>query len=108
MKLGSSGISLDCREHHGSGQGKPQWSGKTGIPPFFLDEKVKISRPSPPTCGYRNFNSSGYARLAWNLAVRETDPGVVKLSTETRVMCLDDQSRRRFRLYWFLVGRFVG
>ena len=77
-----------------------------GLVGKFWDVTAKIRHVNGP--GYRDFNSSGYAKLAWNFAVRKTGPGVVKLSTETRVMCLDDPSRRRFRLYWFLVGRFSG
>ena len=30
----------------------------------------------------------------------------VLLSTETRIQCLDDHSRKRFRLYWGLIGPF--
>jgi len=77
-----------------------------GLVGRFWDVTAKIQHLNGP--GYRDFNSRGYAKLAWNFSVRETGPGVVKLSTETRVMCLDDQSRIRFRLYWFLVGRFSG
>jgi len=77
-----------------------------GLVGKFWNVTAKIQQVNGP--GYRAFNSSGFAKLAWNFVVRETGPGVVKLSTETRVMCLDDRSRRRFRLYWFLVGRFSG
>ena len=57
---------------------------------------------------YRQFGSSGYAKVAWNFAIDETSPGAVRLSTETRIKCTDDHSRRRFKLYWLLVGRFSG
>ena len=33
---------------------------------------------------------------------------VTLLATETRVLCLDTASRRRFRLYWTLIGPFSG
>ena len=57
---------------------------------------------------YREFNHKGYAKVAWNFAVNKTSHGLVKVSTETRIMCMDDRSRKRFRLYWRLVGPFSG
>ena len=57
---------------------------------------------------YGEFNQKGYAKLAWNFAIQESAPGLVRLSTETRIVCTDDQSKSRFQLYWFLIGRFSG
>jgi hypothetical protein len=57
---------------------------------------------------YTEFNQRGYAKLAWNFAIQEAAPGVVRLSTETRIVCTDDHSRARFKLYWTLIGRFSG
>ena len=66
----------------------------------------KLERVNPVE--YREFNHKGYAKVAWNFAVRKISDGLVKVSTETRIMCLDDPSRKRFRLYWRLVGPFSG
>ena len=57
---------------------------------------------------YSEFNQKGYAKLAWNFAIQESSPGLVRLSTETRIVCTDDHSKSRFKLYWFLIGRFSG
>jgi hypothetical protein len=57
---------------------------------------------------YREFSQRGYAKLAWNFAIQESAPNLVQLSTETRIVCTDDHSKSRFRLYWFLIGRFSG
>jgi len=57
---------------------------------------------------YGEFNQKGYAKLAWNFAIQEAAPGVVRLSTETRIVCTDDHSRARFKLYWTLIGRCSG
>ena len=57
---------------------------------------------------YSEFSQRGYAKLAWNFAIRESAPGVVRLSTETRILCTDDHSKSRFKLYWLLIGRFSG
>ena len=57
---------------------------------------------------YSKFNQRGYAKLAWNFAIRESAPGLVRLSTETRIVCTDEHSKSRFKLYWSLIGRFSG
>lgn len=58
--------------------------------------------------GYRTFNKPGFAKAAWNFSLSEQSDGFVVLETETRVLCLDDVSRGRFRLYWLLIGKFSG
>ncbi len=50
----------------------------------------------------------GCARAVWNFSVKEDEPGRTILSTETRIVCGDDQSRRKFRVYWFFVRPFSG
>lgn len=58
--------------------------------------------------GFRDFNEKGYAKAAWNFSLSELPDGSVLLGTETRVFCTDEVSRRRFRLYWLIVGAFSG
>jgi hypothetical protein len=58
--------------------------------------------------GYRNFNEPGFAKAVWNFSVSEQSHGSVLLETETRVYCLDNVSRRWFRLYWLFIGAFSG
>lgn len=57
---------------------------------------------------YSDFREPGFAKAAWNLLVEEDGPGVTRLSTETRVLCLGDAARRRFLLYWRVVEPFSG
>ena len=57
---------------------------------------------------YRSFNERGYAKAAWNFSLSAKADNAVLLETETRVYCLDEGSRRRFRLYWLFVGAFSG
>ena len=46
------------------------------------------------------------ARAVWNFAL-EPGPGhSTLLSTETRVQCVDSHARRRFKMYWMVVGPF--
>jgi hypothetical protein len=47
--------------------------------------------------------AAGWARGLWSFELREVAPGRTELTTETRVRCGDDASRRRFRRYWWVV-----
>jgi hypothetical protein len=58
--------------------------------------------------GYRNFNVPGFAKAAWNFSLSERPDNSILLETETRVYCLDEGSRRRFRWYWLFIGGFSG
>jgi hypothetical protein len=51
---------------------------------------------------------AGLARGVWNFAVADETLGAVRITTETRVLCGDAASRRRFRRYWFFVRPFSG
>lgn len=50
----------------------------------------------------------GFARGVWNFSVKVDNAGRTVLSTETRVVCGDDASRRKFRVYWLFVRPFSG
>lgn len=52
--------------------------------------------------------SQGFARGVWNFRVEQRDVDLTILSTETRVLCGDVASRRKFRLYWLFVRPFSG
>ena len=45
----------------------------------------------------------GVARGLWSFELRALSPERTELATETRVVCGDAASRRRFRRYWWLV-----
>jgi hypothetical protein len=49
---------------------------------------------------------AGCAKAAWDFVIEETQPGRVRLSTETRIQCMDTRSRKRFMLYWRVIGPF--
>ena len=51
--------------------------------------------------------AQGRARAVWNFHV-EGRSDQTTLSTETRVICGDRSSRRKFRAYWFFVRPFSG
>lgn len=60
------------------------------------------------TAGFRSFAKPGYAKAVWNFSLTELADGLTRLRTETRVLCLDEASRRRFRRYWLFIRPFSG
>ncbi len=54
------------------------------------------------------FDMPGYAKAVWNFSLVDENAEITRLATETRVRCLDDASRRRFRVYWALIAPFSG
>jgi hypothetical protein len=47
--------------------------------------------------------AAGTARGLWNFVVRSRDGQISELTTETRVLCADAATRRRFLPYWTLI-----
>lgn len=69
---------------------------------------VPGARPRPTDAEhFRVFALPGFAKGAWNFVVEEVD-GRVVLTTETRVLCLDEASLRSFRRYWRVIRPFSG
>jgi hypothetical protein len=61
-----------------------------------------------PAEAFANFKRPGLAKAVMNLAFFSGEKGTVRLTTETRVSCPDESSRRSFRRYWRLIGPFSG
>ena len=57
---------------------------------------------------FRSPSPSGTAKAAWNFEVSIRADGATELRTETRVLCADAATRRRFRAYWMLIKPFSG
>jgi hypothetical protein len=55
-----------------------------------------------------DFRQPGFAKAVGNIAFASQGTDLVRVTTETRVYCPDDTSRRNFRLYWLLIGPFSG
>jgi hypothetical protein len=51
---------------------------------------------------------AGLARGIWNFSLEQDGDKRIVLSTETRVVCGDAASRRKFRVYWLFVRPFSG
>jgi hypothetical protein len=52
------------------------------------------------------FDAPGFAKAVWNFAVSARPGGGSRVETETRVVSTDDDARRQFSRYWWLIGRF--
>jgi hypothetical protein len=50
----------------------------------------------------------GRVKAAWNIVIGESDGAFCDLSTETRIQYFGEAARRKFRLYWTLIGPFSG
>ncbi len=57
-----------------------------------------------PAPDFEAFAEPGFTKIAWNLAVRPAARGGTVASVQTRVLCTDARSRRRFRRYWLVFG----
>ncbi len=57
---------------------------------------------------YARFDQEGFAKVAANISLSQQPGGITRVTTETRVLCLGEASRRWFRLYWLLIGPFSG
>lgn len=69
-----------------------------------------LSAPIEPVTAnaFVDFHRPGCAKAVGNMAFSPQDGGIVRVTTETRVYCLDAASRRNFRFYWLLIGPFSG
>ena len=56
---------------------------------------------------FHGFQRPGYAKAAWDFRLDEEGSSTL-LTTETRVLCTDEASRSKFRLYWAVIGPFSG
>ena len=56
---------------------------------------------------FREFEKPGYAKAVWNFSL-DGSSNETNLTTETRIRCLDDGSRRSFGFYWMLIRPFSG
>jgi hypothetical protein len=61
-----------------------------------------------PAEDFAGFDRPGLAKGAWNFRVEPGGEGRVRVTTETRVSCTDQASRRSFLRYWRVVGPFSG
>lgn len=71
------------------------WRARGELWPTSLEQFRQPSRP-------------GTAKAAWNFALGQRTGERIEVATETRVLCADPGTRRRFLAYWTLVRPFSG
>ncbi|QKV52499.1 hypothetical protein [Comamonas antarctica] len=57
---------------------------------------------------FLDFNAPGSAKLLLSFVAQKLDDAHTRLTTETRVYCLDAEARRRFAPYWYLIRPVSG
>jgi len=57
---------------------------------------------------FRAFDRAGWAQGAVSLRIEGLEDGSTRVTTETRVRCVDDTARRRFAIYWLFIKVFSG
>ena len=72
---------------------------------FWMKKKIE-SIPS-----YEAFISNAISakiKVVWNFRCEEITPAATRLSTETRVLCVDSFTKFTFGLYWLVIRPFSG
>jgi hypothetical protein len=69
------------------------WKPTGGMRPTVADEFIDFAEP-------------GFAKATMNLRVQPFGAASSLVITETRVLCTDASSRRKFKTYWRLIGPF--
>jgi len=72
------------------------WQARSGIVLGLSPEEVLA------------FEKPSYAKALWNFHLASVGSNQTRLSTETRVQTFGPSARRKFALYWSLVGPFSG
>jgi hypothetical protein len=70
--------------------------GGAACQPWLADV---VFKPIPAE-SFVAFHEPGLVKIAWTLEVEPLGPDRCRLSTETRVVAADGESRTRFRKYW--------
>lgn len=56
----------------------------------------------------KTFSEPGFTKIVWSMASTPEPDGRARVILETRVAATDESSRRKFKLYWFVFGPFIG
>ena len=69
--------------------------------------KIKGELQKVDSGNFREFDREGFAKAVWNFSLAESGDKTL-LTTETRVECLGEESRKSFGFYWHLIQPFSG
>lgn len=85
---------------------KPPRELVLGLAGRFWTPAPLIARPDP--ADFAAYRAPGQAKVAANFMVTPLGPNLCRISTETRVQCLDAGAKAAFRRYWSLIRPFSG
>ncbi|WP_442600697.1 hypothetical protein [Paenibacillus sp. KN14-4R] len=54
------------------------------------------------------FKELDYVKVVWNFNLTKINEGQINISTATRIHCTSSKAKRRFSMYWFVIGFFSG
>ncbi len=77
-----------------------------GLVGRFWQFRGGIRRVEPKA--FESFAEPGFAKGAMTFRVDPDGPDASMVHTETRVLCTDPESRRKFLRYWRVIGPFSG
>ena len=69
--------------------------------------KIKGDLRKVDAGNFREFDEKGFAKAVWDFSLDELG-GETRLTTETRIQCLDAKSRKSFGFYWMFIRPFSG
>ena len=70
----------------------------------FWTPSGRLKRFNPDE--FISYDDASYAKATWNFELIQINESVTRLSTETRVFCPTEKTKRRFKFYWTFVQPF--
>ena len=74
----------------------------------LLAESFKFAETLQHGKNFKEWNPGSGVKIAWNFKLNGLADNKVKVSTETRVQCLNRKTLLIFSVYWFFVRPFSG
>lgn len=69
--------------------------------------KIKGELQKVNSSNFREFDTEGFAKATWNFSL-DGKGDETRLTTETRIECLGEESRKSFGFYWNFIQPFSG
>ena len=66
--------------------------------PVFIDDKEHFIKETDPWT----------QKVTWNFRFEKIEKGKIRMSTETRIFCLNKKAKKTFSIYWFFIRPFSG
>lgn len=75
-----------------------------GLVGEFWTLKGNLKKMSPEN--FKLFKNDSYAKTTWNFKLTPINTNQTTVVTETRVRCLSNTNKRKFRAYWLIIQPF--